>query len=299
MAATPYHPLDWHRGVWCPIVGGLANQLICYRIGRMLADVHQLPLFVDLSHFQNPGTRPLLIQNFSPIVDVAFHDPNDTVRWATKTSDLLEKVTKRNTPHFWDSDTQSNLRNLYLQTPETPILADLWVGLAFTIQAREYFRLPQNQAKMKFDENCLTPAELLLRDSIKKSEHSIAVHIRRTDFAVHDGGLLAAATQYNESISHIERLMGPCEIFVFSDDHAWCEQNLKAIGPISHSPARGEENGHKDLYLASLCRHKVLTNESTFSQLIDATSPNYGPERLIARCSARLNSPLFEEYYYA
>ena len=298
--ATPKtQPLVWHRGVYCPIVGGLANQLICYRVGRMLADAHQLPLFVDLSHFQAPGTRPLLVQNFSPIVDAAFHVQNDSVRWATQASDLLEKITKRNTPHFWDSDTQSNLRRLYLQPPKNPILADLWVGLAFKGQTREYFRLPQNQTKMKFDENCLTTAELLLRDSIRNSKHSIAVHIRRTDFARHDGGLLAAATQYNESISHIERSMGSCDIFVFSDDHAWCEQNLKAIGPIRHSPARGEENGHKDLYLASQCRHKVLTNESTFSQLIDATSPYYGAERIIARCSARTNSPLFEEYYHA
>ena len=292
------HPL-WHRGVWCPIVGGLANQLICYRVGRMLADIHGVPLFADLSHFQHPGTRPLLLWNFSPVLDVVFNDQLPASEWGAQANDLLTSVTRRDTPHFWEALTQSRLRELYLQPPRQPVLADLWVGLTFQIQAREYYRRPENQSKFQFNQNCLSSSERAILDAIKSSTNSLSVHVRRTDFATHDGGLLASAAQYNQAISQIETQEGPCDLFIFSDDQEWCAKNLRAKGTIRYSPVRGQENGHKDLYLASQCRHKVLTSESTFSQLIDATSPYEEPHRLIVRCSARTVEPIFSEYLHA
>jgi hypothetical protein len=277
----------------------LANQLICYRVGRMLADIHGVPLLADLSHFQHPGTRPLLLWNFSPVLDLVFNDHESGSVWSAQATDLLERLTQRNTPHFWEAETQSKLRGLYLQTPDKPILVDLWVGLAFQIQARDYYRRTENQLKIDFREDCLSPLEQSILASIRSSKNALAVHVRRTDFATHDGGLLASAAQYNDAISHIESEEGPCDLFVFSDDQDWCAQNLTAKGSICHSPVRGEENGHKDLYLASQCRHKILTCESTFSQLIDATSPNETPDRRIVRCSARTSTPIYDEYHHA
>lgn len=292
-------PTVWCRGIWCPVVGGLANQLICYRVGRMLADIHQVPLMVDLSHFQNPGTRPLLLWNFRPVVDVVFHDASTAAGWSGQAQDLLPMLTTRDTPHFWDSQTQSQLRQFYLSNPQGPLLADLWVGLAFQIQVRDYFREPANTHKLSFDDSCLSTSEQALLEMIKITRNTIAVHVRRTDFAYHDGGLLATAKQYNQGISYIENAVGACSVFVFSDEQAWCEKNLSAKGSVYHSPVRGEENGHKDLFLASQCRHKVLTSESTFSQLIDGTSPFTASDRMIVRCSARTTDPIYEEYTHA
>jgi hypothetical protein len=290
---------DWRRGVWCPIVGGLANQLICYGVGRMLADIHRVPLLADLSHFQHTWTRPLLLWNFSPILDVVFHDESQVASWAAQASDLLASVTQRDTPHFWASDTQCRLRELYLKPPATPVLADLWVGLAFQIQARDYYRKVENSDKIRFNPNCLLTEDRELLDSIRSCRNSIAIHVRRTDFATHDGGLLTTAEQYNRAISYIEEKAGTCAIFVFSDDQTWCKKHLKAKGVIRHSPAQGEQDGHKDLYLASQCRHKILTNESTFSQMIDTISHYHASERIIVRCSARKQTPIFEEYNHS
>lgn len=265
----------------------------------MLADIHQVPLMADLSHFQNPGTRPLLLWNFGPVMDVIVHDASIAASWARQALDLLPMLTTRGTPHFWNSETQNQLRQLYLGSPTRPVLADLWVGLAFQIQVRDYFREPANSHKLSFRGSCLSPSEQALLEMIKTTRNTIAVHVRRTDFAHHDGGLLATAKQYNQGISHIENTVGACSVFVFSDDQAWCEKNLSAKGRIYHSPVRGEENGHKDLFLASQCRHKVLTSESTFSQLIDGTSPFTESDRLMVRCSARTVDPIFQEYMHA
>ena len=40
----------------------------------MLADIHSVPLIGDISHFQSVGTRPLLLMNFNPVIDVVIDD---------------------------------------------------------------------------------------------------------------------------------------------------------------------------------------------------------------------------------
>ncbi len=265
----------------------------------MLADTHGIPLLADVSHFEAPGSRPFLLPNFSPVFDVLFTNSDQSAGWCPQANDLLSKITTRDTSDFWNSETQTRIRSSFLATPTAPVLADLWVGLAFQIAARDYFRQPQNASKLAFETGTLSESEAAFLQQITRCEQTIAVHVRRTDFASHDGGLLAPAAQYNEAIAHIESTVGNCRIFVFSDDQPWCEQNIKAAGPICHSPVRGEENGHVDMYLASRCRHKVLTSESTFSQLIDAISQFADKDRIIARCSRRNPSPLFAEYLHA
>lgn len=296
---SPGQQFHWKSGIWCPIVGGLANQLICYRVGRMLADIHRVPLMLDFSHYQADGSRPFLLPHFAPRFDVSFTTDVLAAPWRAQANDLLVNITERGTAHFWNPESQQKLRSAYLSAPTKPVIADLWVGLAFQLQARDYFREPQNLADHAFDTSQLNSAEQALLRLIQSCEHAVAIHVRRTDFATHDGGLLAPSTQYNSAISHIEREVGPCSVFVFSDDHAWCSQNLRSQSTIHFSPVRGEHNGHKDLYLASQCRHKILTSESTFSQLIDSLSPFYADARIIARCSARTSEPAFAEYIHA
>jgi hypothetical protein len=265
----------------------------------MLADIHQIPLLADISHFENAGSRPFLLPNFAPIFDILFTSSGQSSGWPLQASDLLGDITTRDTPDFWNADTQKQIRSTYLRRPTGPVVADLWVGLAFQMAAKDYFRQPQNAQKMSFRADRLSATEALFLQNITESAHTIAVHVRRTDFATHDGGLLAPAQQYNNAIAHIESSVGHCSVFVFSDDQPWCEQHLKALGKIFYSPVRGEENGHVDMYLASQCRHKVLTSESTFSQLIDAISPFSAADRLIARCSRRNQFPLYDEYTHA
>jgi hypothetical protein len=265
----------------------------------MLADIHQIPLLADISHFETTGSRPFLLPNFSPVFDILFTCSRHSAGWPHQASDLLGEITTRDTPDFWNADTQKQIRTTFLRTPTGPVVADLWVGLAFQIAARDYFRQRQNAQKLSFRGESLSANESLFLQNITQSAHTIAVHVRRTDFATHDGGLLAPAEQYNDAIAYIESSVGQCNVFVFSDDQPWCKQHLKALGDIFYSPVRGEEKGHVDMYLASQCRHKVLTNESTFSQLIDAISPFSPADRLIARCSRRNQFPLYEEYLHA
>ena len=68
--------------------------------------------------------------------------------------------------------------------------------------------------------------------------------------------------------------------FVFSDEPAWCRKNLVASAPLHHADWNTDSTGYRDLFLASQCRHFILSNESTFSHQIVQLSPGH-PDRIV------------------
>jgi hypothetical protein len=70
---------------------------------------------------------------------------------------------------------------------------------------------------------------------------------------------------YDRAVHYIgERILKP-EFFVFSDDIAWCRENLRLPFPATFAPP--ESAGPKDAFhleLMSLCKHHIIAN-STFS----------------------------------
>ena len=103
---------------------------------------------------------------------------------------------------------------------------------------------------------------------IRQSANPVAVHVRRGDFETHDGNLLLTTDYYNRSIEAIEDRVNEPVFLVFSDDMEWCRNNLTARSPIHFIDFNDERNAFKDMYLASQCRHFILSNESTFSHQI-------------------------------
>ena len=59
----------------------------------------------------------------------------------------------------------------------------------------------------------------------------------------------------------IRSKIGTPEVFVFSDDLAWCRENLSALGPMEFVDC-GSDIG--DFRHMTLCRHHVISN-STFA----------------------------------
>ena len=54
----------------------------------------------------------------------------------------------------------------------------------------------------------------------------------------------------------------------------WCKENLRANSRLTLVDLHDEREAYKDLYLASQCRHFILSNESTFShQIVQLSTP--------------------------
>ncbi len=102
-----------------------------------------------------------------------------------------------------------------------------------------------------------------------KNTNSVSIHIRRGDYAkfknvkkiVGDTDI----SYYGRAISYIAELVSKPHFFVFSDDIAWCRENVRIPFPATYLDEKtaGPKNAYH-LELMSLCKHNIIAN-STFS----------------------------------
>lgn len=98
--------------------------------------------------------------------------------------------------------------------------------------------------------------------------NSVAIHVRRTDYAVYDWILDPA--YYERAIKRIRKRVYDPKFYIFSDDPEWCEANIN--GKMIHM----EEL--EDFWLMSKCKHQIIAN-STYS--FWAAYLNKNPEKVV------------------
>lgn len=92
---------------------------------------------------------------------------------------------------------------------------------------------------------------------------SVSVHIRRSDYLVTPGCSVLGLDYYRRA-AELVRAREPSPLWVvFSDDIAWCRQNLGLEGETLFVEGN-EAEPWEDLRLMAACRHHVIAN-STFS----------------------------------
>lgn len=107
-------------------------------------------------------------------------------------------------------------------------------------------------------------------DKIKASKNSVAIHIRRGDMV--KLGWTASADYFKNAINKVKNTVEADNYFLFSDDINWCKVNAKKLGLIDIIKRlhiidwNKKENAYMDMYLMSLCNHRV-SDRSSFSLL--------------------------------
>lgn len=105
-------------------------------------------------------------------------------------------------------------------------------------------------------------------ESIHNNE-SIFIHARVKNF---DYGMkdILKRNYYVKAVNYIKKMINkPLVFFVFSDDLAWCKENLALLGlsindTVFFIEGNTGKNSYKDMQLMSLCKHGIIPN-STFS----------------------------------
>jgi hypothetical protein len=93
--------------------------------------------------------------------------------------------------------------------------------------------------------------------------NSVAVHVRRTDYAAKPARNLCTLGYYERSMALCRGRLDQPRFFIFSDDLDWCRENLRA--PDARLvDTRSEPRAVYDLALMSRCRHHIIAN-STYS----------------------------------
>lgn len=220
------------------LFGGLGNQLFQYAMGRALQvrgnevtfervnlhtgdGVHQR----DLAYYGLDGFNTVV--NFGRPVGPSYSD--------------------------WNNPGQLPFRPEVLTLPQPHTLTGHW-------QCEKYFADVADTIRQD-----LTlkngPSERAQDIATKiRSGPSLSLHVRHGDYlakeAIDYHGIMSLE-YYNAALDMVEQKVGKLNLFVFSDDPAWCRTHF--YGEIVEGNSRFE-----DLWLMSLCNHAIIAN-STFS----------------------------------
>ena len=133
-------------------------------------------------------------------------------------------------------------------------------------QHEEYFEAIRNQLLETFRFSPIRDKQNLQVAQLVSSTKSCAVHVRRGDY-VTDRLFRNICTKdyYEAAIIRIKELADPEVFCFFSDDIAWCRENLSAMTGKAQTVYIDWNVGadsFRDMQLMSLCSHQIIANSS-------------------------------------
>jgi len=243
------------------IEGGLGNQLFQYAFGTQLAKINDTELVLDLSCYASHPQHGYMLDRFSI------------------TARELSPQERKRIPTRYQSDRRSvfplislgrkELRRLrerpfgfaekYLSAPDDSFLVGYW-------QSERYFPSVESSLRPQF-RPCgpMSLESARLRDKML-SASSIAIHIRRGDYITDKPMAIRnlSLSYYRECVlSQLEK-RPDSEVYVFSNDIPWCQDNLKLTCPVHFVEHTDNATAHEDLWLMTAADSMVIAN-STFS----------------------------------
>lgn len=241
--------------------GGLGNQLFQYAAGRALASRHGTDLFLDVSTLLRKRSgrvtpRKLDLQHFKHAARLGTPSESRLMPWLHRMPAISCLISP------WQTFVEKGLgfNHQYERLTDNTYLVGYW-------QSYRYFSsISSLLARELQPVAALSPASNEIAQQIDASM-SVAVHVRRGDYVT----LASAATlhgtlpfsYYKAAVERVQNQIGSAKYFVFSDDAAWCRENLQVhdreIVFVSHNVGNA---AWQDLMLMGRCRHHIIANSS-------------------------------------
>ena len=241
--------------------GGLGNQLFQYALGRHLASIHNTTLALDVSGFESDPLRNYRLDSFNISATVL---PPKTNSFAKRVVNKL--LSEKNPIHrFFHQELPLIRENGFefqpniLQTPDNVFLDGYW-------QTEQYFKPIAHLIRQDLTLAQPLPTQLQAIEKQIRSSSSIAVHVRRGDYAsnpvttAYHG--LYPMDWYVKAAQEMEKDLSDVHYFVFSDDYEWVKNNLKLDAPCTFIKPSPDGKEAQDLYLMSCCKHNITANSS-------------------------------------
>lgn len=256
------------------LMGGLGNQMFQYAAGLNLASARSTRLKLDHSFLEDRTPRVNFMPREYSLHLVGVTEPRATpseVRrfrqhlepqprnWVQKLRDRFQPVHfhMEPAPPTWQQDFSSLPSHTYL---EGYFQDERYFGTCAGLLRQRFF---QGLQSLPHD----TEAAALAQEIA--AQPSIALHIRRGDYInigpTHAFHGVPSMAYYARGLANLREAGVSGPVYVFSDDVAWCRENLSALGELHFvSESLGGPSGTTHLYLMALCRHFVIAN-STFA----------------------------------
>lgn len=266
--------------ILCKLIGGLGNQMFSYAIGRSLSLDNDGELLVDLDWVhtmsRDKNIDLLGLKYFELWSSMKRREGYDVFR--KYDSPLFSKIVSRLDLVIPYKHKKIIFEKRYNFEPRVFSCKskDLYLKRGYW-QSYKYFEKYNTELRQDFRFRKFVIQECKNSASrIQEHENSVSIHIRRGDYVnkpeiakVHGG--ICTINYYLKAIEFLEeKLLNP-QFFVFSDDLMWAKNELppkKNIHFVEHDIDEGisqighKDNGYKDMYLMSICKHNIIANSS-------------------------------------
>jgi hypothetical protein len=247
------------------LMGGLGNQMFQYALGRHLSIKHNTQLKLDLSFLLDRTQKPnFTFRNYD--LDIFKITPQFADYFESLYGETpgCEKIVKncinrfRKFPLTIVQEKTFNFDEEILEKPNNCYFEGYW-------QSEKYFKAIERTIRNDF--LLVVDVDLQLQNQIQSSD-SVCLNVRRGDFVTnpltnkYHG--VCNTEYFNKGIDRIKNYTEKPTIFVFSDDIAWCKENLDFNDPtvfVTHGYAG--KKFEKYLKLMSFCKYFIIPN-STF-----------------------------------
>jgi len=264
------------------IAGGLGNQLFQYALGRALSIDREVPLWLDISFFNDDPAydRVYLLNQFNIHADKLLEKPyeqnyswvfNQLVKYYRKFESKFIKKNKIFIDELYYTDNESESFSGYLKgEPYNRFFKNIFQNKSIMLilngywQSEKYFKLIENILRDDFKMLLDIPNSAKELSFLLQSKNSICIGIRQySDSAASAGHYRLEADYYSKAIDIIsERVTNP-EFYVFTLEKDWVKENIKTNYPLTViEPALTNETAYIDLYLMSQCKHFIIANST-------------------------------------
>jgi hypothetical protein len=240
------------------MLGRLGNNLFQYSLGRVLAEKHGVPLVMDGSWFNAEGWSQV---NCIRLLPGPAAGKVKVVRRLSLGARALLKVTGK---HYWEysgvpvlkeDERDQSFDPRFRNAPADCVLFGYF-------QSSLHFAGMEDQlrSELSTDGLGLEKGREPLFDRIRQPE-SVAVHVRRTDYAGNPTLDLCGMDYYRTAMQQMRDSVADARFHIFSDDPAWCRSHFQEedCEVLDQSPP---DMPLADLHLMSSASHHIIANSS-------------------------------------
>lgn len=250
------------------MTGGMGNQMFQYALYLKLCSLGREVKFDDISEYDRPGVRPIMLWAFDIDYPRAGKDEiNEITDGFMKLSHRVRrKLFGRKSKEYYESSCNYD-EQVLVREP---------AYLTGYFQSEKYFKDIEGEVRDAFTfskkiwEGLDGKAKERLEEYLKGIEGavSVAVHIRRGDYLEKDEiyGGICTEEYYKKAIAYFEEREAEAVFFLFSNEPAWVKKwiqdNYGSSGRFVVVEGNMESAGYLDMFLMSKCRHYIIANSS-------------------------------------
>lgn len=262
----------WNQAIVVRLMDGLGNQMFQYALGRNLARLRGVELFLDTSWYKagaNPAMpRPMALFDFSTQGRIA-EEEDCKAFWLrpSRLGRLWWRVEQRLLHPRWrrfvqqDSTTFVQRGRMFdervLEVAPGTYLSGWWIS-------PRYFRGAEAELRSDFVLRKQLPIEAREWIEAIRSEESVGIHVRRGDYKNYPEIGLLGVEYYARALADLRRELPGLKFFLFSDDPAEARAMIASVvDQVEVVELPEGTSAAVDMTVMAACKHFVIAN-STF-----------------------------------